>query len=131
MVELVELGVRHSRRNQSQVRVQAYDFIKHDTVVPPHRTDVWEKGVVFSIGMYVCEFNFMVLWLQRGDDKRNGDIVPPIPFLMKPSAMSLYMRRKMGKGCVMKHARAPAVLLSVADLPRPEGNRILLFDTFI
>jgi hypothetical protein len=61
--------------------------------------------------------------VQRGDDKRGGDIVPPIPFFMKPSGMTLYMRGAVGRTMLMKHARCPLLVVSVKDNATPTGER--------
>ncbi len=60
---------------------------------------------------------------QRGDDKRNGDIIPPLPFHMHPSAMSIYMRKKMGKALLSKSARSPSRPIPIIkDLPKLSGK---------
>ena len=60
------------------------------------------------------------LAFQRGDDKRNGDIVPPIPFYMRPSGTILYLRRVLGRATLLKHARCPLAMISVKSTPESE-----------
>lgn len=58
---------------------------------------------------------------KRGEDKRSGDIIPPIPFFMKPTGMSLYMRKRVGRPVLVKHARSPMELISIKDTSKPEA----------
>ena len=61
---------------------------------------------------------------QRSDDKRNGDIVPPMPFHMRPSGMTLYVRQQIGKASLLKLARGPSVPINIKDIPKPAGKQI-------
>lgn len=47
--------------------------------------------------------------------------MPPMPFHMRPSGMVLYMRQKLGRSVLLKHARSPMVPINVKDVPRPAG----------
>ena len=66
----------------------------------------------------------MYLFLQRGDEKRNGDIVPCLPFYMRPTGMSLYVRTKVGRASLLRLAGNPFVPLNIKDVAKPGGEFI-------
>lgn len=59
---------------------------------------------------------------QRGDDKRNGDLIPPMPFHLRPSGMAIYMRQKVGKACLLRLARTPFTPINIKDVVKPVGE---------
>ena len=57
----------------------------------------------------------------KKDEKRNGDIIPPLPFYMRPTGLTLYMRQKLGSAIIQKSARCSLSLINVKDIPKPTG----------
>ena len=57
----------------------------------------------------------------KKDEKRNGDIIPPSPFCMRPTGLTLYMRQKLGSAAIQKSARSSVSPINVKDIPKPTG----------
>lgn len=58
----------------------------------------------------------------KKDEKRNGDIIPPLPFYMRPTGLTLYMRQKLGSATIQKGARSSLSPINVKDIPKPTGT---------
>lgn len=51
--------------------------------------------------------------------RKSGDIIPPVPFCMKPTALSLYLRQKLGGRPLLRAARHPTVPIAPKAAPKP------------
>ncbi|KAL5463382.1 hypothetical protein EMCRGX_G032275 [Ephydatia muelleri] len=58
----------------------------------------------------------------KNDRQSHGDIVPPIPFFMRPTAIALYVRHKLGTQALLKAARSPSVVLKTQGVEKPTAD---------
>ena len=71
-----------------------------------------------------CAIIFVCFFTQtsKKDEKRNGDIIPPLPFYMRPTGLTLYMRQKLGSSVIQKGARSSnSQPIHVKNIPKPTG----------
>lgn len=54
-----------------------------------------------------------------GLTRKSGNIVPPVPFCMKPTALSLYLRQKLGGRSLLRAARHPMAPIAPKAAPKP------------
>ena len=64
---------------------------------------------------------FFFTQTSKKDEKRNGDIIPPIPFYMRPTGLTLYMRQKLGSAVIQKGARSSNSPINIKNIPKPTG----------
>lgn len=57
----------------------------------------------------------------KNDRQPHGDIVPPIPFFMRPTHIALYFRHKLGTAALLRAARSPVVVLKTQGIEKPTG----------
>ena len=62
----------------------------------------------------------------KNDRQSHGDIIPPIPFFMRPTAIALYVRHKLGTQAMLKAARSPTVVLKTQGVDKPTGRTVIL-----
>ncbi|XP_064403527.1 metastasis-associated protein MTA3-like isoform X2 [Halichondria panicea] len=63
----------------------------------------------------------------KRDDKRNGDLIPVMPFFMTPTRISYYMREKLGVTRILKAARSPTSIIDLKDVARPTASELNQF----
>ena len=63
----------------------------------------------------------------KRDDKRNGDLIPVMPFFMTPTRISYYMRERLGVTRILKAARSPTSIIDLKDIARPIGQLSLYY----
>ena len=51
--------------------------------------------------------------------RKSGNIVPPVPFCMKPTALVLYLRHKLGSRSLLRASRHPTAPIPLRATPRP------------
>lgn len=51
--------------------------------------------------------------------RKTGDIVPPVPFCMKPTPHTLFIRQRLGGRNLIRAARHPNILISPKSSPKP------------
>lgn len=51
--------------------------------------------------------------------RKTGDIVPPVPFCMKPTPHTLFIRQRLGGRSLIRAARHPNILISPKSSPKP------------
>lgn len=73
------------------------------------------------VSFHLCSCPSVSTQAAKHADKKGGDIVPPMPFYMKPNAMSLYLRHKVGVPALIRAARVPLTLINVKAIPKPPG----------
>ena len=58
----------------------------------------------------------------KRDDKRNGELIPAMPFLMRPTRISYFMREKLGVTKILKAARSPTSPIDLKDITKPSSE---------
>ena len=61
----------------------------------------------------------------KRDDKRNGELIPAMPFFMTPTRISYFMREKLGVTKILKAARKPTIPIDLKDITRPSSNLMI------
>lgn len=51
--------------------------------------------------------------------RKTGDIVPPVPFCMKPTPHTLFIRQRLGGRSLIRAARHPNILITPKSSPKP------------
>jgi hypothetical protein len=70
--------------------------------------------------LFLCVCICFFAQTSKKDEKRNGDIVPPLPFFMRPTGLTLYMRQKLGSTAIQKGARSSnSQPINVKNIPKP------------
>ena len=59
--------------------------------------------------------------------RKSGDVVPPVPFCMKPTPHTLFVRQGLGGRSLMRAARHPNILISPKPAPKPSCESAPLY----
>ena len=60
----------------------------------------------------------------KGREDKHKEFVPPSPFYMRPTGLTIFMRHKLGSPVLQKAGRIPFTAITVDAVPKPSGKQV-------